>query len=45
MNSYPYQIFTVQGTQGEKKNQLVVAKFSKMHKTKYDDDSEDWEDE
>jgi ribosome assembly protein RRB1 len=45
MNKYPYEVFTVQGTQGEKKNQLVLAKLSKMHKTKYDDDSEDWEDE
>ena len=45
MNKYPYEVITVQGTQGEKKNQLILAKMSKLHKTKYDDDSEDWEDE
>jgi ribosome assembly protein RRB1 len=45
MEKYPYEIYTVQGTQAEQHNQLYISKWSKLHKTKYDDDSEDCEDE
>lgn len=45
MNKYPYEIYTVQGTQAESGNQIYIARWSKLHKTKYDDDSEDCEDE
>lgn len=41
MNKYPYEIYTVQGTQAETDNQIYIAKWSRLHKTKYDDDSED----
>lgn len=39
MNKYPYEIYTVQGTQAESGNQIYIARWSKLHKTKYDDDS------
>jgi hypothetical protein len=37
MDKYPYEIYTISGTQGEKANYLYLGKWSKLHKTKYDD--------
>jgi ribosome assembly protein RRB1 len=42
MDKYPYTIYLAAGTQAGQpsKNQLYLMKLSKMHKTKYDDESD-----
>lgn len=49
MDKYPYTVYMAAGTQASSasKNQLYLMKLSKLHKTKYDDDSDrdDSEDE
>jgi hypothetical protein len=39
MNKYPYEVFTVQGSSNNtQKNSIYLTKWTKLHKTKYDDD-------
>lgn len=46
MNSYPYEIFTVQGScNNTAKNSLYFTKWSNLCQTKYDDDPEANDDE
>lgn len=39
MKKYPVEVFTVQGSYSEtQSNQIYLTKWTKLHKTKYDDD-------
>lgn len=39
MNSYPYEVFTVQGScNNTKNNSIYLTKWSKLHRTKFDSD-------
>lgn len=46
MHSYPYQVYTVQGSSNNtSSNSIYLTKWCKLHKTKFDDDIENGEDE
>ena len=39
MKNYPFEVYTVQGSSNNAKNNSVyLTKWIKLHKTKYDDD-------
>lgn len=39
MKKYPYEVFTVQGSSNNtQNNSIYLTKWTKLHKTKYDDD-------
>lgn len=39
MTKYPYEVFTVQGSSNNtQSNSVYLTKWTKLHKTKYDDD-------
>ena len=41
MKKYPFEVYTVQGSSNNaKNNSIYLTKWSKLHKTRYDDDPE-----
>ncbi|EAS04841.1 histone-binding protein RBBP4 or subunit C of Caf1 complex protein (macronuclear) [Tetrahymena thermophila SB210] len=40
MKKYPYDVYVVAGTQSKQQNFIYLMRWSKLHKTKYDDDSD-----
>jgi hypothetical protein len=39
MKKYPFEVYTVQGSSNNtQSNSIYLMKWSKLHKTKYDDD-------
>jgi len=46
MTKYPYEIYTVQGScNNSKSNFVYLNKWTKLHKTRFDDDPENIEEE